>query len=95
MHSPVYPKLHILEKHCLDVIKMYGFGLRLFSEQGGEQLRKTIRILEIQSHGIPNESQQYVTVMRKHLAQVLPDLLILAPKTKRRGKKWKQGISEL
>ena len=73
-----------MEDHCLDWIKKYGVGLGLFSEQGGEQLHKTIRILEIQSHGIANEDTKMLTVMRKHLAQVTPELLVMIPEICRR-----------
>ena len=34
----IYPKLHILESHCVDFIKRWGYGLGLHGEQGGEQV---------------------------------------------------------
>ena len=80
-------KTTFLEDHCVDWIRKYGVGLGLFSEHGGEQLHKTIRILEIQSHGIANEDKKMLTVMRKHLAQVTPDLLVMIPEIRRRPNK--------
>lgn len=85
----VYPKLHFLEDHCIDWIEKYRF-CGLFSEQGGEQLHKSIRILELQSHGIPGEEARMLCVLRKHLCEVAPELISLMPKTKRRPKKEKK-----
>ena len=80
----ILPKLHFMEDHCLDWIKKYGVGLGLFSEQGGEQLHKTIILLEIQSHGIANEDTKMLTVMRKHLAKVTPELLVIILEIRKR-----------
>ena len=77
------PKLHFLEDHCIDWIENYRF-CGLFSEQGGEQLQKSIRILELQSRGIPGEEARMLCVLRKHLCEVAPELISLMPKTKRR-----------
>lgn len=85
--SPVFPKIHFLEYHCLNWIKKYGFGLGLHSEHGGEQLHRSIAILESQCSGISRDSDRLISVMHKHFAQVSPELLSDKPKTKSRKQK--------
>ena len=80
----MFPKLHFLEDHCFEWIEMYKVGMGLLSEQGTEQLHKSIRNLEIQSCGIVNERQRLLTVMNKHLAEVCPEILMMIPKIKHR-----------
>ncbi|GFO14647.1 amine oxidase [Plakobranchus ocellatus] len=75
----VYPKMHFLEDHCLQWIKLYGFGLGLFSEQGGEQLHKTISELERQTQSIKRTSDRLLSILKKHLTQVCPDIFIEEP----------------
>ena len=87
LEQQIFPKLHFLEAHCLEWMTMYGVGLGLHSEQGGEQLHKSIKFLEIQCRGIINEKQRLTTVMRKHFAEACPDILAMIPKIKHRGKK--------
>ena len=84
LEQSVFPKLHFLEDHCFEWIEMYKVGMGLLSEQGTEQLHKSIRNLEIQSCGIVNERQRLLTVMNKHLAEVCPEILMMIPKIKHR-----------
>ena len=84
MEQSVFPKLHFLEEHCFEWIRTYKVGMGLLSEQGTEQLHKSIRKLEIQSCGIVNEKQRLLTVMNKHLAEVCPEIIMMIPKIKSR-----------
>ena len=86
LEQKMFPKLHFLEDHCLEWIEMYGVGLGLHSEQGGEQLHKSIKFLEIQNRGIVSEKQRLVTVMRKHFAEACPHILSMIPKIRHRKK---------
>ena len=88
VEQPVFPKLHFLEEHCLEWIQLYMVGMGLHSEQGTEQLHKSIRSLEMQSCGIVNEKQRLLTVMNKHLAEVCPETIMMIPKINhRKGKR--------
>ena len=87
--SRVYPKLHFLEEHCLEWIGKYRLGMGLFSEHGCEQLHKSIRVLELQSHGIANKVERMSCVLKKHLMQVAPELISLMPSTKKRPRQKK------
>ena len=85
-----YPKLHFLEEHCIEWIDRYRLGMGTVSEHGCEQLHKSIRIMEIQSHGIANEVERMVCVLKKHLSQVAPELICIMPKIKKRRSRKKK-----
>ena len=82
----VYPKLHFLEDHCLPFIKSFGFGLGLFSEQGGEQLHQSIGMLEQQTLGVLRKRDKLLIILKKHLTQVCPDIFSEEPLIKKRKK---------
>ena len=43
----IVPKQHILEAHCVQWIRRWGFGLALHGEQGGEEMHATVRVRAI------------------------------------------------
>ena len=78
----VFPKLHFLEEHCFQWIQTYKVAMGLLSEQGTEQLHKSIHSLEMQSCGIVNEKKRLLTIMNKHMAEVCPEIIMMIPKIK-------------
>ena len=53
-------------------------------EHGCEKLHKSKRIMDLQSHGIANEVERIVSVLKKHLAHVAPELICIMSKIKNR-----------
>ena len=70
----ITPKQHILEKHCIEWIRTWGFGLSLMGEQGGEQLHATINALKRRAWAIRREDKQLEFIMNQHHTQVSPAL---------------------
>ena len=56
-HFPgkVTPKQHFLEKHCVQWIQTYGFGMGFHAEQGGELIHATVARLERRAIAVRNE----------------------------------------
>lgn len=82
--NKITPKLHILEHHCLDWIKTWGFGMAFHGEQGGELIHSSIAKLERRTAGMRKESKQLKSVMAAHRLQTSPGLQTLIPPTKRK-----------
>ena len=70
----ITPKQHILEKHCIEWIRTWGFGLSLMGEQGGEQLHANINALKRRAWAIRREDKQLEFIMNQHHTQVSPTL---------------------
>ena len=78
------PKQHILEKHCTNWIRMYGFGMGMHGEQGGEFVHSTISKFEIWAGGIRNKILNSKGVMKAHLLNTSPTVNALIPLIKNR-----------
>ena len=70
----IFPKQHILEKHCIDQISTWAVGLSMMGEQEGKQLRSRISALKQQARAIKKEDKQLQFIMRQHHPQVSPAL---------------------
>lgn len=69
--TPIFLKQHLLEKHCVEWIKKWRFGMSLMGEQGGEQLHASINALKRRSWAIRRKEDQLQFTMKQHHLQVL------------------------
>ena len=56
----ILPKQHILECHCVDFIRNWGFGLGLHGEQGGEETHAAINQLKRRTWGLKERQTSFV-----------------------------------
>ena len=79
----VFPKLHILEHHCLDWIKKFRFGMAAHGEQAGEAAHASVTMLERRDRGIwDKQAQMNIIVSSQHL-QASPVLHECVPPIKK------------
>ncbi|XP_038063047.1 uncharacterized protein LOC119733744 [Patiria miniata] len=84
----VTPKLHLLECHVVPQISRFRVGLGMLNEQGGEllhtELNRTGRIV----HGIRDDLQKLLSIMKRHHTSTTPEIRASVLKTcKRKSKK--------
>ena len=80
----VFPKLHILEHHCIEWIEKYEFGLAAHGEQAGEAVHASVALLERRGRGIRDkQTQMRIIVSSQHL-QASPVLHQCVPPIKKR-----------
>ena len=60
-------KLHILEVHVVPFIKQWGYGLSIFSEQGGEKLHSQFKKIEAQYSAVPKGVNKLKSMLQNHL----------------------------
>ena len=80
---PIIPKQHILEAHCTDFIRTWGFGLGLHGEQGGEACHATVNQLKRRAWGLRNEEAKLHLIMKEQLTGASPLLQPSPQKIKR------------
>ena len=80
----IIPKQHILEAHCVQFIRSFGFGLGLHGEQGGEEIHATVNKLNDRARGTRNASKRLIILMREQLSAASPLLQITPPKKKKK-----------
>lgn len=86
----IIPKQHILECHCVEFIREFGFGLGLLGEQGGEECHATINILKSRTYGLQTQEDKLRLILTEHLTLVSPVLHKIIPAPRPRKIKRKQ-----
>ena len=76
----IIPKQHILEAHCVQWIRRWGFGLAFHGEQGGEEMHATVNTLKRRAWGLKNDEDRLCLLMKEQLTQASPVLLATPPK---------------
>ena len=70
----ITPKLHLLEDHAVQQLSKFRVGFGLLNEQGGELIHthfnRTGRIV----HGMRDNLQRLMAIMRRHLTSTIPDI---------------------
>ena len=82
----VIPKQHILEKHCVEWVRSWGFGLALHGEQGGEEMHSSVNNLKRRAWGMRNSADKLRLLMKEQLTQTSPMLQDIPEKEKVMGK---------
>ena len=77
--TPIIPKQHILEMHCIPWIQTYGFGMGLMGEQGGELIHASVARLERRVRSIRNPEKRMDLLMKTQHLQCCPNLNALKP----------------
>ncbi|XP_071787541.1 uncharacterized protein [Asterias amurensis] len=72
-HS-ITPKMHLLERHAVEQLRRFGVGFGLMNEQGGElvhtEFNRTGRVV----HGMKDNLQRLLTIMRRHHVSTTPEI---------------------
>ncbi|GFO19283.1 amine oxidase [Plakobranchus ocellatus] len=84
--NSISPKHHILERHCIEWMRRYKFGMAFHGEQGGEMLHSTIAKTERRAAGLRQEKQKMACIMETSVLQTASDIQSLVPKPKRKRK---------
>ena len=80
----VIPKMHILEHHCLPFTELFGFGLGLLGEQGGELIHHTLAKIERRMQGIKSSNKRLRSTIEAHHVTNSPELRKHIPQIKKR-----------
>lgn len=68
----IIPKQHILEQHCVNWIRLNGFGLGFLWEQGGEVVHSMVAGIEKRAWGIRNKTKELKFIIETQLLQTYP-----------------------
>ena len=82
------PKQHLLEFHCIDWLKRFGFGMAFHGEQGdgGERLHAHLNRIKQSSKGILKEGDRMKYIMKTAITQNAPELQTIVPSSKKKEK---------
>ena len=75
----IIPKQHVLEAHCVQWIRRWGFGLALHGEQGGEEIHATVNRIQRRAWGMRNYEDRLRLLMKEQLTQASPVLQATPP----------------
>ena len=78
------PKQHLLEFHCIDWIKRFGFGMAFGGEQGGEALHASLNRIKRMARGIKAPGTRLRYIMRESITRCAPELRECDPPVKKR-----------
>ncbi|XP_064639457.1 uncharacterized protein LOC135495001 [Lineus longissimus] len=70
----IFPKLHFLEDHVVAWIKLWGFGMGLMGEQGGESIHAEINRIQRINCAVSNKLQKYASILKEHHTHNHPEL---------------------
>lgn len=83
----IVPKQHMLEQHCVEWIRMWGFGMGFHGEQGGERIHSVCnKLMKDRFSGVKNRSLQLEFLMKAQNLKSCPDT-IPSPKPAKRQRK--------
>ena len=68
----ITPKLHLLEDHVCRFLREWGFGFRLYGEQGMECLHNTMNQLVKPFKSMGDDLDRVTSIMGEHYARVNP-----------------------
>ena len=83
-HATVTPKLHILEHHVVEFIRMWGTGLGMMSEQGAESIHVQFNQLAKTYANMVNPVERLQSMMAEHFRQISPANIIREPPQKKK-----------
>ncbi|XP_033646390.1 uncharacterized protein LOC117305619 [Asterias rubens] len=72
--ASITPKLHMLEEHTMEQLRRFKVGLGLLNEQGGELLHTEFNRAGRAVHGMKDELQKLMSIMRRHLTTTFPEV---------------------
>ena len=75
----IIPKQLVLEAHCVQWIRRWGFGLALHGEQGGEEIHATVNRIQRRAWGMRNNEDRLRLLMKEQLTQASPVLQATPP----------------
>ena len=85
------PKQHLLEFHCIDWLKRFGFGMAFHGKQwGGGRLHAYLNRIKQSSTGILKEGDRMKYIMKTAITQNAPELRTIVPSSKKKKKKKKK-----
>ncbi|XP_071943891.1 uncharacterized protein [Antedon mediterranea] len=70
----VQPKLHMLEHHSVPFMRRWKVGIGLLAEQGGELIHSEFNRRKRAVHGIRNNLDQLMSIMKSHLTFTSPEI---------------------
>ena len=85
--ASVTPKMHMLERHIVNQIMKWKFGMGLLGEQGAESIHSSFNSIARSYAGIPNQKDRLLRVTQEHHLRVDPENITLAPSVKKRKTK--------
>ncbi len=83
-HASVLPKMHMLEEHIVDWLRLWGVGLGLMGEQGAESIHASINTISRAYSNIPDKVQRLECILKEHHRHVCPTLAAQQPVKKKR-----------
>ncbi|XP_038062607.1 uncharacterized protein LOC119733099 [Patiria miniata] len=72
-HS-ITPKMHLLEAHAVEQLERFGVGFGLLNEQGGELVHTEFNRTGRAVHGMKDDLQRLLTIMRRHHTSTVPEV---------------------
>ena len=81
----ITPKLHLLEEHALEFIKVWHVGFGFYGEQGAESIHAEFNRLNVTYCRIKPPSRRLQLIVKEHNLSIHPEAKKLQPAIKRRN----------
>ena len=81
--ATVTPKMHMMEDHVVQCLRLWRVGLGMLGEQGAESIHSRFNQLERTYANMANGVQRLKSMVMEHHRQICPDNIIRQPSPKR------------
>ncbi len=85
-HATVTPKMHLIEDHVVDFIRLWRVGLGMLGEQGAESIHTRFNQLERTYASMRNGVERLQSMVTEHHRQVCPENIVRLPPPVKRKK---------